>query len=53
LPNGGHRRAGRPIFEENLAGKVHLPAFTDDIHVLLPPGATFDIAKVSSRFSAS
>lgn len=39
----------RAMFEENLAGKIRLPAFTDDIHVLLPPGATFDITDGAER----
>lgn len=39
----------RAIFEENLAGKIQQPAFTDDIPVLLPPGATFDIAEGAER----
>ena len=33
------------LFEENLAGKIHLPAFTDDILPLLPPNVTFDLGK--------
>lgn len=39
----------RAIFEENLAAKIHLPAFVDDIPILLPPGATFDIAGAMER----
>lgn len=39
----------RAIFEENLAGKIPLPAFTDDIAVLLPPGTTFDVALGAER----
>jgi len=39
---GGHQIT-RALFEENLARKVHLPAFTDDIRPLLPPGVTFDL----------
>ena len=39
----------RALFEENLAGKAHLPAFTDDVPRLLPPGVTFDAAEASDR----
>ena len=42
VKQGGHPIT-RALFEENLAGKIHLPAFTDDIAPLLPPGVTFDI----------
>ncbi|MEN9591661.1 MAG: hypothetical protein RJA21_113 [Gemmatimonadota bacterium] len=45
----GGQQITRAIFEENLAGKIHLPAFTDDIHVLLPPGATFDIVEGAKK----
>ncbi len=40
---GGHQIT-RALFEENLAHKVDLPAFTDDIRPLLPPGVTFDLS---------
>ena len=40
---GGHHIT-RALFEENLAGKVDQPAFTQDIPRLLPPGVTFDVA---------
>ncbi len=39
---GGHQIT-RALFEENLARKVHLPVFTDDIPPLLPPGVTFNL----------
>ncbi len=39
----------RAIFEQNLASKIHLPAFADDILILLPPGATFDIGAGMER----
>lgn len=39
----------RAIFEQNLASKIHLPAFADDILILLPPGAGFDIAAGMER----
>ena len=39
----------RAIFEENLAAKLRLPAFTDDIPILLPPGTTFDVAAGAAR----
>lgn len=32
----------RAIFEENLASKVRLPAFVEDVGRLLPPGVSFD-----------
>jgi predicted nucleotidyltransferase component of viral defense system len=41
----------RAIFEENLDGKIGLPAFTDDISVLLPPGTSFDLAAGAGRVS--
>ena len=34
----------RAEFEENLAAKLHLPAFTRDVAPLLPPGEEFDVA---------
>jgi predicted nucleotidyltransferase component of viral defense system len=47
------KREGHPItralFEENLATKMQLPAFADDIPILLPPGATFDVAESMVR----
>lgn len=43
------REITRAIFEENLDGKFRLPAFTDDIAVLLPPGTTFDFAAGAAR----
>ena len=43
------REISRAIFEQNLASKIHLPAFADDILILLPPGATFDIAAGMER----
>ncbi len=39
----------RAIFEENLATKIHLPVFVDDIPRLLPPGVTFDISSGFER----
>ena len=39
----------RAIFEENLATKIHLPAFADDMPILLSPGATFDVAAGMER----
>jgi predicted nucleotidyltransferase component of viral defense system len=39
----------RAIFEQNLATKIHLPAFAEDIPILLPPGATFDVAAGMER----
>ncbi len=48
MTKAGHQIT-RAIFEENLAGKIHLPAFTDDVRMLLPPGATFDIAEGAER----
>jgi hypothetical protein len=39
----------RALFEENLADKIHLPAFTEDIPPLLPPGVTFDLGKGIER----
>ncbi len=38
------REITRAVFEENLATKLRLPAFTDDLHLLLAPGTTFDVA---------
>ena len=46
--SGGHHIT-RALFEENLASKIHLPAFTDDIPRLLPTGVTFDIAAGAER----
>ena len=34
---------------KNLAEKIRLPAFVDDLLVLLPPGATFDMRVGASR----
>jgi predicted nucleotidyltransferase component of viral defense system len=48
VKQGGHRIT-RALFEENLAGKIHLRAFTDDIPPLLPPGVTFNIDKGIER----
>jgi predicted nucleotidyltransferase component of viral defense system len=45
---GGHHIT-RARFEENLASKIHLPAFTDDIPRLLPTGVTFHIAAGAER----
>ena len=39
----------RAIFEQNLTAKLRLPAFTDDLSVLLPPGTTFDLAAGAAR----
>lgn len=39
----GGNQITRALFEENLADKIHLPAFTDDIPPLLPPRVIFDI----------
>jgi predicted nucleotidyltransferase component of viral defense system len=39
----------RAVFEENLAGKLELPAFTSDLPILLPPGASFDLVAGVSR----
>jgi hypothetical protein len=47
--NGEGREITRAIFEENLAPKLRLPAFTDDIPILLPPGTTFDVAAGAAR----
>ena len=41
VKQGGHQIT-RALFEENLADKIHVPAFTDDIPPLLPPGVIFD-----------
>jgi predicted nucleotidyltransferase component of viral defense system len=43
------REVTRAIFEENFMAKLRLPAFTDDIPVLLPPGTTFDFAAGAAR----
>ena len=48
MKQGGHQIT-RALFEENLASKIHLPAFTDDIPPLLPPGVTFDLGKGIER----
>ena len=45
---GGHNIT-RALFEENLAGKIDLPAFTEDIQRLLPPGVVFDVAVGAAR----
>jgi predicted nucleotidyltransferase component of viral defense system len=39
----------RAIFEQNLAAKIDLPAFADDVPILLPPDATFDVAEGMER----
>lgn len=39
----------RANFEENLIGKLSSPAFTDDVPILLPPGATFDMQASATR----
>lgn len=39
----------RAIFQQNLATKIHLPSFVDDIPILLPTGATFDLAAGMGR----
>lgn len=43
------REVTRAMFEENLAAKLPLPAFTDDIAILLPAGRTFDVAAGGAR----
>ena len=43
------REISRAIFEESLTAKLRLPAFTDDIPILLPPGATFDVPAGGAR----
>lgn len=43
------REVTRAVFEENLAAKLRLPAFTDDIPILLLPGTTFDVAAGAAR----
>ena len=43
------REITRAIFEENLDGKLRLPAFTDDVPILLPPGTSFDFASGVAR----
>ena len=47
------RRGGysvtRALFEENLAGKAGLPAFSDDVPRLLSPGVTFDVGAAIER----
>jgi predicted nucleotidyltransferase component of viral defense system len=48
VKHGGHQIT-RALFEENLVDKIHLPAFTDDIPPLLPPGVTFDLAEAIER----
>lgn len=45
---GGHNIT-RALFEENLAGKIDLPGFAQDIQRLLPPGVAFDIAAGVAR----
>lgn len=47
----GHQIA-RTVFEKNLAAKLSLPAFRDDIPILLPPGTTFDVASGAARVAA-
>ncbi len=46
--HGGHHIT-RALFEENMAGKIGLPAFTDDILRLLPPGVTFEVTEGAER----
>lgn len=46
--SGGHNIT-RALFEENLAGKLPSPAFTEDIQRLLPPGVTFDLGAGAER----
>lgn len=46
------REITRAVFEENLALKLRLPAFTDDIAILLPPGTTFDIVASAARVAS-
>ena len=48
VKQGGHPIT-RALFEENLAGKIGLPAFTDDVPPLLPPGVTFDLGNGIER----
>ena len=43
------RHVTRALFEENLAGKIDQPAFTEDVQRLLPPGVTFDVAAGAER----
>jgi len=38
------REITRANFEEDLDGKLRMPAFTDDVPMLLPPGISFDFA---------
>ena len=45
----GGRHVTRALFEENLAGKIDQPAFTEDVQRLLPPGVTFDVAAGAER----
>lgn len=44
VKQGGHQIT-RALFEENLAGKIDQPTFTEDVPPLLPPGVTFDFRK--------
>lgn len=46
--HGGHKIT-RALFEENLVGKIDLPAFQEDIPRLLPPGITFDVSEGAAR----
>jgi predicted nucleotidyltransferase component of viral defense system len=48
MNRGGHH-VTRALFEENLAGKGGLPAFSDDVPRLLSPGVTFDVAVAIDR----
>jgi predicted nucleotidyltransferase component of viral defense system len=43
------KRITRAVFEKNLAEKLHLPAFTDDLPILLPPGSAFDLEAGADR----
>jgi len=45
----GGLKITRALFERNLSGKLKLPAFTDDLPVLLPPGVSFDMDAGASR----
>ena len=53
MTRAGHQIT-RAIFEENLAGKIHLPAFTDDVpDVCFRPGSRSTSQKAPSAFNAS
>lgn len=39
----------RAVFEENLAKKLRLPAFSGDVPMLLPPGSEFDVRAGMAR----